>query len=396
MKLCIAVKQVHQHTSKVALLKTVVYSHGREMSRTALPKNQERPTVERSTAHVYINNQVKPSVVVTQTVPAATTDDRTAENGSKALISTLLGAAAGAAVAYAMVKAESLDAKQKATTQTITYRTVEGQPYIASQTSNHALYAQSSRHSQSPEGSEMTARTPIRAIDYPKQDRAVVSQISGRETASSGRNCAKAIPSKKSVAPHNSTLMETYIAPSEGPPYPLLQSVTRSQKEGTLVSKAKSHTSRRPKPSRRSSAAETVIPFNQLNFTSRPPPSEGLQSAINHPLPSSKASSRVSRHNHSNFPPENNDYHAEVESLAPCDSISQVDSVSKRSKDGGRVSRQKSEMGTGEGSHVSAGTVKGPQSKSRGVKSGSITSLPMRPSSKVSAHRSVKSFVPGM
>ena len=359
-------------------------------------ENQEHPSVERSTARVYVNNLAKPSVVVTQTIPAATTNDRTAENGSKALLGTLLGAAAGAAVAYAMVKAESLDAKQKAVTQTITYRTVEGQPSVASQIPNHAVYAQSSRHSQSPDGSEITARTPIRAIDYPQQNRSVVSQASRRETASSRHNYAKPTALKQLVAPHKSTVIETHVPPSEGPRYPLIQPITRSQTDGMLSSKAKSHTSRRPKPSRPSSAAETVILVNQQNFTSRPPPSEGLRSAMNHPLPPSKASSIISRRSHSNVPPKNNDYHAEVESLAPCDSISQIDSVSRHSKHGRRSSRQKSEMGAGEGSHVSASTLKGPQSKSRGVKVGSATSLPMRPSSKVSAHRSVKSFVPGM
>lgn len=368
----------------------------RDVAKSTAPA-PERSPVEKSTAHVYVNNVAKPSMVVTQTVPAAAVSSGKHEHCAKALVGTLLGAAAGAAVAYAMTKAEAQDAQVKAATQTITYRTVEGPPPPTPQIPEQARSTFSSRHSCSPPGSAYSARTPVRALDYEQADRSIVSQDSMSETPSARRSHTKSTKPPQLLALPASTLIETFVPPSEVPRYPQIQLMRRTQTDSALESVVPSHPSRRAKTSRASSAAETVIPAGQWPSAPQPPPSEHLHSAINQPLPSSKATSMISRRSDSRKESEGASYQVEVESVAPSDSISQVGSTSKRSKASKRISMLKSEINAEDvRGHVSVSTVKGPSHRAREGRGGSAASLPLRPSNKVSAHRSVKSFIPGM
>ena len=355
---------------------------------------------ERSTARVYVNNVAKPSVVVSQMVPAAATSSGNNEQSSTALLGTLLGAAAGAAVAYAMTKAETEDAKVKTARQTIIYRTVEGPPPPAPLPAEQIPSSFSSRQSYSYACSDTSARTPVRALDYPHAEHSVVSQVpKSHASASRYSHAADSKPSQHMLALPTSTLIETFVPPSEAPRYPSAQLLTRSQTNGALPAHSYTGTqaSRRSKPSRSSSDPETVIATHRHHsHASRSPPSKALRSAINQPLPSSRATSAVSRLTSSKVPTEEPSYHVEVESVAPSDSISQVGSMSRRSKASKRSSKLRSEIEVDEvDTHVSVSTVTGPGNQARSKHRGSATSLPMRPSRNISAHRSVKSYVVG-
>ena len=357
----------------------------------------ERRLVERSTAHVYVNNVARPSMVVTQTIPAATESSGSHDNSTKALIGTLLGAAAGAAVAYAMTKAEAQDAQVKSATQTITYRTLESPPPPAPPVPEQVRSNISSRHSYSPPGSDGSSRTNVRALDYPQADHSTASQGSISQTSSARRSRTKSTKPPQVLALPTSTIIETFVPPSEVPRYPQMQLMRRTQTDSALQSVVASQPSQRSKTSRTSSAAETIIPAGQWRSAPRPPPSEGMRSAINHPLPSSKATSTVSKRASSKIASDGPSYQVEVESVAPSDSISQVGTTSRRSRTSKRSSKLKSEINAEDArSYIGANTVKGAGHSMREGREGSAASLPMRPRSKVSAHRSVKSFIPSM
>lgn len=358
-----------------------------------------RPQTERSTAHVYVNNVAKPSVVVTQTVPATAVSNGNQEKNTKALIGTLLGAAAGAAVAYAMTKAEAQDANNEAATHTITYRTVEHPGAPSQSNPEQASQECSSRRPCSLNGTDLSCRTPIRALNYPQVDRSTVSQSEASFISSTRRNYTKSKTPPRLVNIPASTFIETFIPPSEVPRYPQMQLARHTHADVVLASSPTiaSQPSKRSRSSHASSAAETVIAHGQVPKATHSPPSEGIRSAVHKPLPSSKATSVVSRRTGDKEAREGASHPVIAESIAPSDSISQVGSMSRRSKASKRSSRLKSDISAPEvHSRVSSSTVQGPSSKTRDGRGGSAASLPMRPSSKVSAHRSVKSFITGV
>ena len=83
-----------------------------------------QPTpAERIPTQIIVNQIVQPAVVVTRT--RIEEPKPTEEISTRAIVGTILGATAGAVVAYAMTKGDSESHQQPHTQRTITYRTIE-------------------------------------------------------------------------------------------------------------------------------------------------------------------------------------------------------------------------------------------------------------------------------
>lgn len=307
------------------------------------------------------------------------------DTSTKALIGTLLGAAAGAAVAYAMTKSEE-ESPNVTTSRTITQQLIEAPSPQAVQS------AAGSRHSYVPSEVSQSRRAGLQQIEYPTYSKSVTgNSIKLHQTAAS-----ELTPALRTVntAPKSGTLIDTFIPPSEisrYPPQPIVRSHTESiiQPTGSQVS---SSVSRPPKPSRASSAAITITPANI------PQPERSVVTEVkvarDLPLPSSHATSVLGEE-------PKIDIESVLGSVAPSDSVSQVGSKKSRS---GRRSKRHSSSGSSSSrlrdvnnnqNSVDDRASKCDGSKSEGKKE-SVVSMPIRPSSKVSMHRSVKSFLTGL
>ena len=346
------------------------------------------PQANKSTARIIVNNVTAPAMVVSRST-AQIKDD--GDMSAKSLIGTLLGAAAGAAVAYAMTKGEA-ESLQSPITQTITYQTVD-----AAETQRTPSTA-SSRRSFPPASSSHVSRNTVREIDYPQ---APVSG-SGHSVLSHQQRTPKYLEAPKPSVGQvlASTLIETFIPPTEVRhklPHAMARSQTDSIVQQSRAIQDFDLISQHSRQSRRSSAAKTVT---MKDFAAPPKTLIGTEAGLakDIPLPISAAASSTSRHLEAAGEPDLG-LRSELGSVAPSDSVSQAGSrrskTSKRSSRHGHSKLGRADKEDDNGSRVSEQTVRYRGSKSGGKRDSAI-SLPMRPSSKAGGHRSVKSFITGM
>lgn len=343
----------------------------------------------KNTTKIIVNNVTAPAMVVSHS-SARIKDD--GEMSTKALIGTLLGAAAGAAVAYAMTKVED-ENFQPPITQTITYQTADApKPKSARSTV-------SSRKPSRPAASSHVSRNALLEIDYPQAP----MSGSGESSILHYSPRPKYLEGPKAASGQNlaSTLIETFIPPSEVrrfPPHAVARSQTDSIVQRSVAIQDPDMISQHSKLSR--AASSTAKTLTLKDFAPVPRSSTGTETRLARGvlLPISKAGSSTSRHSHLVGAPVQG-LPSELGSVAPSDSVSQAESrrskASKRSSHHSHSRREEAAMRDDNSSHASRQTV-----RYRGIKSGgkkdSAVSLPMRPSSKASAHRSVKSFLDGM
>lgn len=345
-------------------------------------------------AKVTVNNIMTPTMVVTQSSPE--TKPRN-EMSSKAIIGTLLGAAAGAAVAYAMTRAEEESPPKPAEPRIISYRTIEAP---------NPPVAQSVVESRQPYVESVVShipRTVVQQIEYPEPPASIVSRSAkSHHTASSVRNLG---PQRITAPPlPRSTLIDTFIPPSEVPRYPRPASLVRSHTDSQIrssASHAPSGISRHSKPpptppssSGASSAAHTITPADFIPVAPASVVTE-VRIARDMPLPESRAASTLLLAD-----AHGNGSGVGGGSVAPSDSISQAGSkksrVSSRSGTGhSRRSRRNSSGGHGHGHGGGGGDSASRTSESKTTvrenstnsthgsnkKRESTISLPLRPAS---------------
>ena len=378
-------------------LNTSPSNHSSEASRViSWQKEVAKSTVSEVSQMNSPKSRVAVTNVMTPTIMVAnpTTQAKSGEDTSKTFIGTLLGAAAGAAAAYAMTKG---DENSNKTAGSIAYQVVEAAK------SHLAPSAPVPQPSYSPSIVSHVSQREAQALEYPR------SRFSAGQSAVSYQAPSSYKPTNRLTItapppPQASTLIETFVPPSEVPRY-RRHSITRSQTDGALPSSkhsvAPSHSSVRSKPSRAYSATKTVtqadlIPSSRSSVVTK------IRDPRDVPLPTSKATSVASRRESDLRrmvldPQKDEETGTVLDSVAPSDSISQAGS--KKSRGSKRSSRHGSHAGSQRGddqrSQASEKTVKASKSRS-GSRRASIMSLPLRPSSKESAHRSVVSFLPGM
>lgn len=337
---------------------------------------------EKPISRIMINNVTSPTTFVS---PFAPTAREHGETSAKALVGTLLGAAAGAVVAYAMTKGEAQGLRSPQT-QTITYQTIEANRPEKTQS------LASSRRSYPPSNSSRIRRTTLKELEYPNISGSAFGPSKLLETTSSTRRLPRpAVGAGMLLA---STLIDTFVPPSElrpFPPYPIARSHTDS-----IIGSSQT-VSQPSKMSRASSAVKTVIQSDRRSCSRSRAVTE-IKLARVVPLPVSGATSHVSRHSTAH-PPHDPDTKSELGSVAPSDSVSQAGSRksrgSKRSSHHGRSGIGLEAVEEDGVSRVSERTVSEGGSRSRRRMESAI-SLPMRPSSKASVPRSVKSSIPGL
>lgn len=348
----------------------------------ALSSAGDATQAEKPISRIMINSIATPTTFVS---PFGPTTGGHGETSAKALVGTLLGAAAGAVVAYAMTKGEA-EGLRSPQTQTITYQTIEANNPQRTQS------VASSRRSYPPSNSSHARRTTLRKLEYPIFPGSATGRSELLETTSSTKRLpGPAVTAGMLLA---STLIDTFVPPSEirpFPPYPIARSHTDS-----LIGSSQA-VSGPSKMSRASSAVKTVIQSDRRS-SSRSPAVTEIRLAGDVPLPVGGATSHVSRHSTARQP---HDLDSKIEpgSVAPSDSVSQM---GPRKSRGSKRSSHHSGNRTGleaveedRVSRVSEKTVRERGSRSRRRRESAI-SLPMRPISKASVHRSVKSFVPGL
>ena len=340
---------------------------------------------EKSAARIIINNITTPTRKVSYSQPEPSSSG---EMSAKALVGMLLGAAAGAAVAYAMTKAEEESQKVSASGQVL-YQAIEAvRPSIA-------------RSATEPGGLFVPSHTRPRELEYPRSAVSHASRgVQSHTSSSNQRTGPLAIGSPLKL----STLIDTFVPPSEVErvrPH----SLARRRTDGVRIFDEV------PQPSDPRSRVSTAKTIKQTNFQQRQPPSvvTEIRTARGVPLPESRASSTTSSRAPSLrrlvLDAGHDDTRSILESVSPNDSVSQAGS--KRSKESRRSSRRssrhRSEMSRERrkhkdddgNSHASEKTVRAAGSSVE-KKKGSAVSLPIRPASKASVHRSVRSFIPGM
>ena len=317
--------------------------------------------------------------------PSSTTKNSSGMS-SKAMVGTLLGAAAGAVFAYAMTKGEEDSNKRL---ETIAYQTLEaGKSQAATPSAaSRSVYPQSTV--------SRSTRHPPQELEYPRSQPSIVSRSvhSYDKPPSSHKPSAPlTITAPPPPPPQASTLIGSLPTPSEVPRYGPY-SITRSHTDSSIPSSfsKNSKTSRHSNVSRAHSDAKTIT---QADYSSPKTPSviTSIKQPKDLPLPVSEATSVASsRQDPVDLRRLVLDPGHDNDSLAPSDSISQV---------GSRRSNRSSHH-----SHNS-GKVRGSEDGSKASKSkkkrGSVISLPLRTSSEGKekgsryGHRSVVSFLPGM
>lgn len=355
---------------------------------TAESTVSQAPQLKRSNPRVVVTNVTKPTVMVAN--PSTQTSSG-GDSSSKSLMGTLLGAAAGAAVAYAMTKGEESGNQALGS---FAYQAVEAAKFhvASSATGSQQSYPRSTI--------SHTSQTQLQALEYPRSQHSIASHGARSHDASPSHSTTNRLTITAPPPPQASTLIETFIPPSEVPRY-RRPSMSRSQTDGALPSpsnrRGPSQLSLRSKPSRASSAAKTIT---QAYFL--PSGRSSVVTEVRHPrdvpLPASKATSLASRHESdlrrlALTPKQHDDHGTVLDSVAPSDSISQAGSKKPRhSKRSTRHSSRAGTQGDEDSSHESEKTAKAERNQV-GVRRGSIMSLPIKSSS---VHRSVVSFLPGM
>ena len=339
-------------------------------------------------SQIVVNNITTPTTIVLRHPPTAREDT---EISAQALVGTLLGAAAGAVVAYAMAKGEAESPKTPAT-QTVTYQTIEAN------NSQRARSVLSSRRSYPPSSFSHTTRPVLMELEYPKASNSIAVQSEVPDITSSSRRLTGPTASVGKLLA--STLIDTFVPPSEirpFPPHAIARSHTDSVISRSCAGNPSFAVSQHSKTSHASSTVKTVTQADHKS-SSRSPAVTEVKLARDVPLPISGATSHVSR-DPTPSQPHDIDKKSELGSVAPSDSISQAGSRkskgSKRSSYHGRSRSGLEAVQEDSGSRISERTVLDRGSRTRRSRESAI-SLPMRPSSKASAHRSVKSFMPGL
>lgn len=268
------------------------------------------PLAKSASSRVIINNFTVPTMV--ESKPKS-------DMSTKAFIGTLLGAAAGAAVAYAMTKAED-ESHQTTAPRTISYQAIE--PNFKANSSAISHPESCARSMGHPMQQPM-----LQQIEYPHHppSSAVRSGVLDHAPLIEDYPASQAAAAPVQLG----TLIDTFIPPSEVARYPP-RSFARSHTDSIIQptrSQVLSVVSRPPQPSRASSAARTIIPVN------RPPSPRSVVTEVrlarDMPLPSSRAASiaRDMGHGYSQ---------SVLGSVAPSDSVSQAGSKksngSRRSK----------------------------------------------------------------
>ena len=282
---------------------------------------------EKQTSRVIVNNISTPTTVITRNPPQAKEEG---EMSAKALVGTLLGAAAGAAVAYAMAKGEAQSVSAPAA-QTITYQTVE--------TSNPPR-AQSTLGSQRSHGQSSppyASRSALKELEYPQ-----APSTAGRSQARHSLTSPRLLPGTASVGKHiASTLIDTFIPPSEirySPPRASATSCIDSavgcpsahdRRAPSLAASQHSEVSRAPSTVKTVTHTEPKISPSTSVITE-------IKVARDIPLPSTALASQHSRAS-ATTQRQSRDTKSELASVAPSDSVSQA--ASRRSMASKRSSR---------------------------------------------------------
>lgn len=275
------------------------------------------PQAEKQTSRIVINNVSTPTTVITRSPAQAEEGDMSA----KALVGTLLGAAAGAAVAYAMAKGEAQN-KSAPAAQTITYQTVETTNPLPARST---LSSRQSYEQSGPSYALQSARKELEYLQAPS--------IAGRSQVSRSLTSPRLLPGTASVGKHiASTLIDTFIPPSEiryVPPH-ANSTACSSSHHGHAPSVAASQDS---KLSRASSAVKTVK-HSEPKTSPRSSVITEIKVARDIPLPSTAAASQYSRGS-TTSQRQSRDNKSELASVTPSDSVSQAGSrrsiASKRS-----------------------------------------------------------------
>ncbi|KAL8973322.1 MAG: hypothetical protein Q9183_000015 [Haloplaca sp. 2 TL-2023] len=379
-----ATKEHHSVSGKKA---ESVLSWQKDVARSTV---SHAPLPARPSPRVIVTNVTKPTIMV------ANPSVRTRSGGdvsSKSLIGTLLGAAAGAAVAYAMTRGEE---NGNQAPRPFAYQAV------GAANSPMAPSAAGSKHSYQGLPRSRSGETQCEALEYPRSQLSIASQNPRSELASSAHMHTNRLTITAPPQPQASTLIETFAPPSEVPRY-RRQSMSRAQTDGALRSSRSSRTLSRIPSAPKSSHVAAKTFTQAIPATSRV---SSVVTEVRHPrdvpLPSSQATS-IGPTDHNDLrrsvfsSKPHHEKGTDVGSIAPSDSVSQAGS--KRSKDSHRSSRHKSrghvQNGDDDGSHVSEKTVK---SERRGIGKGRASGVdsPMRSSSNSHVHKSVVSFLPGM
>ncbi|KAL8854026.1 MAG: hypothetical protein Q9221_001149 [Calogaya cf. arnoldii] len=351
----------------------------------------------RASPGVIVTNISKPTIMLSdQTTPVKAGSDQSSKN----LLGTLLGAAAGAAVAYAMTKGDEGGSK---TLGNITFQAVEAAR------SQLATSATGTRISPPPTTFsspwlQKSALTERSHSHIPTASHAALTDRPSSWHTAANRLTIAAPPIP--VA-HASTLIDSLVPPSEVPRY-RHYAVSRSKTEGAIPSSRSSRVSNdmssRTDASRGHSCTKTktgadpvhskhssvVTELRQQTYGPLPPPPSSRASSVYSRLEGDAGRTMLDESR------EGQDNETVLESVAPSDSISQA--ASKRSNGSKRVSQQTRagrQGGKQDGSQVSDKTIRAEKSKVRSRRP-SIMSLPAKPSSRTSVHRSVVSFLPGM
>lgn len=283
----------------------------------------DSPLAKSASSQVVINNFTVPTMAVSQPLPDLKPKS---DMSTTALIGTLLGAAAGAAVAYAMTKAE--DESHKITApRTIMYQAVEVPNFQP--TSSVISHRESCARSMG----QPTKHPVVQQIEYPHHPPSIAARSGVLDRAPLLQD--RPAPQIAAAPVQMGTLIDTFIPPSEVARYPS-RSFARSHTDSILQpprSQVLSVRSRPPQPSRASSAAQTIVPMN-LPPSPRSVVTE-VRLARDMPLPNSRTGSvaRDIGHGYSQ---------SILGSVAPSDSVSQAGSKksngSRRSKHHGSTS----------------------------------------------------------
>ncbi|KAL8674493.1 MAG: hypothetical protein Q9168_001085 [Polycauliona sp. 1 TL-2023] len=339
----------------------------------------------RASPRVIVTNITKPTIMVLdQTASAKAGSDQ----NSRTLIGTLLGAAAGAAVAYAMSKGG------------------EASNQSSVKTTFHAIEAARSQLAPSAINTRMS-HLPTTISSHSRREPAMTECSQSRLFSSGGPANRLSIAAPPTPAAQASTLIDTLAAPSEVPrygDYPVSRSQVDRADSSSRRSRRSAHTRSRTSLSRSHSSAKIKTRADAVDSRQSSVITEfrqRIQGSLP-PLPSSTASSgksRLERDLKDSGMDEGRgtaDDGTVLESVAPSDSISQAGSKkSKGSTRAGQSSRASTKGREEDGSRVSEATIRAEKSKARSGKR-SMMSLPVKPSSRTSVHRSVVSFLPGM
>ena len=284
---------------------------------------------ERSPLRTIVSNIITTTTVMT----SPTAERKGSTEDSKALMGTLLGAAAGATIAYAMVKGESNStsaANPEARRSTTVYQTIEAPPTPRSTVSKHRSISGSTNAYDMPSGRS----TYTRAIEAPP-----TPMMEYYEPSVHSR---RALPPPPSVHTSATTTART-VRPDREPSH-----VSRSVRHVPAPSHA-SHPARGPQTRSMTYPTRSQHTIRPYEVALPPPasPSAAYREPADFPLPASARTSFASRPpaalrsaasastvrplTHANVERAGTDID-DLETVAPDDSISQASAKPRRRK----------------------------------------------------------------